>query len=444
LANIRKKPNKRIRKTTSLKMTSQKTSNDLPKAKPSAEVIKMKPKKQNKPKDKQKIRVKSDNNHVIKIYGLKLLNGGKKLLRQKRIVGLFICLFLVLTIVILSLMTPTGIPEYLSNTFASFKSGDGFPIQPEGGKILYSGTARNNIFSLTDTNFVGFNKNGNEILNLQHGYENPSSIISNERSLVYNYKNKKYFISNFSSKVIIGETENEITLGTICKNGYYAFATKSVGYAGQVDVYNKNAKKVYSWFSASDPISNILLSNNGKRLAVVTVSASNGFIKSTVSCLKYNSASPIFKYELDGAVLNIKSYNNGFFIVLKDKIIYYNWNKGEVSIREYSINNISFIKSHSNGINLIARQKGIITNSYIISYNNKHKQKFEVEYNGSIIDIDCHNNLIYILSNKKVVVLNSKNEIVDKFELDNISNSLLVTNDGIIYTYNDVGIFKIS
>ena len=107
---------------------------------------------------------------------------------------ILICLFLILTVVILSLSTPTGLPEYISNSFTSLKAGDGFPVQPEGGKILYSNIAKNNVFSLTDTNFIGFNENGKEILTIQHGYDNPSSVVSKERSLVYNYKNKKYFI----------------------------------------------------------------------------------------------------------------------------------------------------------------------------------------------------------------------------------------------------------
>ena len=442
MANIRKKVKKRNVKTSTIEMSSsKKVPKKTPKAKLSVDVIKMKPKKN---KTSNTVKSRSSTKEISKFYGLKLLKSGKQILRQKRVVSILICAFLVLTVVILSLSTPTGLPEYISNSFTSLKAGNGFPVQPEGGKILYANLAKNNVFSLTDTNLVGFNKNGSEILNIQHGYDNPSLVSSDERCLVYNYKNKKYFVNNFGKKIISEELENEITLGTICKNGYFAFATKSVGYEGQVDVFNKNNKKVYSWFSASDPISNILLSNNGKRLAVVTVNASNGYIKSTISCLKYNSASPIFKYELNGAVLNIKAYNNGFIIVLKNKVIYYNWNTGEKYSKDFTGDNVSFVKVKENGVNLITKQKGIITNSYTISYNKKHKEKFNIEYSGSITDIDCHNNLIYILSNRKITVLNAKGDAVKTYDLENISNSLIVTDGGIVYTYNDSGIFKVS
>ena len=445
MANIRKKVKKRVTKTSNINMTStNKASKNLSKPKPVVDVIKMKPNKTKAQNHKKPSKTISTGRTIPKFYGLKLLNGGKKLLRQKRVVAILICLFLILTVVILSLSTPTGLPEYISNSFTSLKAGDGFPVQPEGGKILYSNTSKNNVFSLTDTNFVGFNKNGKEILTIQHGYDNPSSVVSKERSLVYNYKNKKYFINNYGSKVLSGELDNEITLGTICEKGYFAFATKSVGYAGQVDVFNKKGKKVYSWFSASDPISNILLSNNGKKLAVVTVSASNGYVKSTISCLKYSSASPIFKYELNGAVLNIKSYSNGFLVVLQNKVVYYSWTRGEIYSKDFTGDNISFVKVKDNGTNLIVRQKGIITNSYIVSYNKKQKEKFSIEYNGSITDIDCHNNLIYILSNRKITVLNSKNDIVRTYELENIANVLLVTKSGVIYCYNDTGVFKVN
>lgn len=445
MADIRKRVKKtsvKKQKTESIKMTSVKTSAPKNKVKSNHNVIKM-----TQPKNINTNNVKKSsqhNNNYAKIYGLKLLNNSQKLLRQKKFVSTLIVLFLVITIIVLAFSTPTGLPEYISNTIASISPGNGFPVQPEGGKILYSDASNSNVFSLTDTNFVGFNRNGKEILSIQHGYDNPSSFVSNSRCLIYNYKNNKYTVTNNNSKIFSYELDNEINLGTICNNGNYAFATNSVGYAGQVDVFNKKAKKIFSWFSATEPISNILLSDNGKRLAVATVSASNGYVKSTVYCLKFNSATPLFKYELNGPILELKSYSDGFIAILSNKIVYYNWNRGEKLAKDYNADKIYFAKTKESGDNIVVTQNGIITNSYSIHFSKKHKEKFNIEYNGVISDIDFHNNLIYILSNRRVSVINSKNEVVKTYDLDNIANAILITQNGSIFTYNDSGVFKIN
>lgn len=387
---------------------------------------------------------KKDRNVAAKIYGLKLLKGGKQLLKKKKIIVALIVTVLVATLLIFSFTTPTGLTEYISNGFASIKSGNGYPVQPEGGKILYSDTSDNVFFSLTDTNFVGINKNGKEVLSFQHGFDNPAAVVSDARCLVYNYKNKKYVVTNYSDKVLSGELDNSILLGTICRNGSFAFVTKSIGFEGQVDVFNKKGNKVYSWFSANDPISNILLSNSGKRLATVTISASGGYIKSTISSLNFDSAVPIYKYELNGAVLDLKSYSNGFVAILTNKVVYYDWNKGEVLSKDFGKDKVSYFKINQSGENLVVCSKGIITNSYKIIYSKKQKEKFVLEYNGVITDIHVNSKSIYILSNKKVVVLNSKGEITESYEIPTLANSILVSKSGYIYVYNNTGVFKVN
>lgn len=448
MANTRKKINKSTAKTPkvdTIKMT--KSENNVKKI--TSLPNKTKKYSTNKAKTKpfntniQKQASKKPNNKIKKFYNLKIISGSTNIFKNKRsFIGL-ISLFVITVILILIFSTPTGVPEAVSNFFASNKSGAGYPVQPQGGKIIYSLTSENNIFSLTDTNFIGFNKNGAEILSYQHGFDNPSASSSAARNLIFNYKSNKYTITNFSKVLFSKEVKNDILLGTICNNGTYALVTKSTGYENQVDVYNKNSKNIYSWFSANEPVSNILLSNNGKRLVVVTVSAGSGDIKSTIYSLKLNSADPIFKYEIDGAVLSLKSYNNGFTAVTSNSVKYYNWNKGEIKNSDYKNDKISFFKIKNNGSNVIVTKNGIITNSYNIYVNKKDKELYNLTYNDEILDIEIHNNLLYILSNKKINVFNKKNEKVKQYELDNIASSIYLTDSGVIYCSNNNSIFKV-
>jgi len=449
LANIRKKIKRNSAKKPKFDNIVFSSKNDkqksLPKAekkKTSTEVIKMNPPKKVKESSENSFNFKD--NIAEKFYNLKLLKNGKSFFHKKRLIAFMVCFALIITFLILIVATPTGLPEYLNNLFASITGGQGYPAHPEGGKILYTNTSNDVVFSLTDTNFIGTNKNGCEILSIQHGYENPSAVVSDARSLVYNYKNKKYLVTNYNSKVLSGELDNEILLGTICRNGNFALVTKSTGYESRVDVFNKKGKVIYSWFSANAPVSNLALSDNGKRLATVTVSASSGYIKSSVSILKFDSATPLFKYELDGVVLKLETYSNGFVAILSNKVVYYDWKKGEVNSKDISNNQLFFYKINEKNQSVLVCQKGIITNSYTITVSKKHEEKFSIDYNGVITDIDVHNNLIYILSNKKVSVINSKNEVVESYELDNLSHSLNVSKNGKIYTYNDTGVFKLN
>lgn len=442
MSNVRRKVNKssaKKPKTDEIKMQSYKARVNKTIIKPPKTNAKRSPKKTDK-----KVVINKDDK-VKKFYNLKIIQfKSNKFFNNKKFIISSIVLFIIATILILSFSTPTGIPETISNSLVSLSSGSDFPVYPIGGKIITSKSLSTNIFTLTDTNFLGYSKNGGEIINIQHGFDNPSVSFSPARNLIYNNKNKKYIITNFSSTLYSGELENEILLGTISRSGHYAFATKSTGFETQVEVYNKNYKLKYKWFSANEPVSNILLSNNGKRLAVVTSSATNGEIKSTLYLLKYNSADPYFKYELSDYVYELKSYQNGFVAILSDKAIYYSWNSGEKLSKTFEDEKISFFKMNPDGDNIIVTNNGIITNRYKLYYFKKNKEIFSFEFNGFITDLSINDKKIYLLSNKKIIVLNKTGNQINLFELDNIVNYINLYNSKLIYINNESTISKLS
>ncbi len=387
----------------------------------------------------------SKNASLKKLYNLKVVPGSRSIFKKKKFILAFFCIVIAGIVVLLMFTTPTGLPEAVTNTFAAMAGGDGYPVKPDGSKILMTETSKGNIFALTDTDMVSYNKNGGSFFTVSHGFSNPSAAVSEARSLIYSYQEKKYIIANYKSVLAENEMSGNILFGNMSRSGHYVLVTKSTGYEAQAEVYDKNFNSVYKWFSADDSISAATLSPDGKRLALVTLGVQNGAFKSTVYCLTYDSANPIFKFELDEPVLELKTISSGCFAaVMNNGIIFYDWNNGEILKKDFPDDKVAIFKTDNKKESLAVCKNGIITDSYKIYGFNNGKEQFNFNFNGAVIDADICNGKVYILSNRQVLVLNSNGETEETYEMDSIASAINVADGGIIYANNDVTVFKIN
>lgn len=378
-----------------------------------------------------------------KIYNLKLLKSNRKFFNKKRVI--FLTVFILTALIIfLNAFTPTGMFEYISNGFASFKKGS-FPAATNGSLNLNIKSSGKNLVCLTDTSLEMFNKNGGKYTDISHGFSNPAASISNARSIVYNVNDKKFLIANMSRVLYNGSNKTNIINATIARNGYYSITSKTTGYESVTEVFKKSNTSCYKWYSSSSAVTETALSNNGKRLAAATVKISGGEALTEIYSLKYSSATPVFKSEVKGSVINLKTLSNSCFCaVFGEKIVYYNWDGGELFNLTGSNGKLAFFKNNSeyNGENLAIFHNGLASDSYKIYYMRNNQKKYEIDYNEAILDADIYKGNIYILTNRNVKVINKNGETIKKYSFDENAENINISK-GIIYLSNDISIFRI-
>lgn len=343
---------------------------------------------------------------------INIIYGNKLRKRNKRIALALSCLLLAGIIAIISLLTPTGLSEMVVNLSASLKAGNVYPIKLSGGTLVDSAIQNNHIFLVSTTNYECYNSSGKNIFSYQHGYQAPILSVSEARTLLYDQSGKNYCIYNLNSLITSGTTEREILAANICRNGSYAIATLSDSYSSQVTVFDKKGNQIFEWYCADYTINDVLLSSDGKRLAVSAISAVNGAFISRLYVLEFDSADAKFKYDYNDLILGVKAVNNSSFICLfENSIDFINWKKQRLST--YSTEeNVIYSAQNKSSMLIVSGRTANKNENTISVFDAKGNQKKSFVFNGIVNSIEYKGTEVFILSEKTIYKYNISGELL--------------------------------
>lgn len=343
---------------------------------------------------------------------INVIRGNKIKIRNRRFASAIFVIFLIITILIVSLFTPTGIVETAVNIGASIKFGSDYPVKLSGGNLSSSVSQGNHVFLISTANFECYNTNGKNIFSYQHGLESPTLCVSESRTLLYDQSGKEYSIYNLSKKLTSNTTENEILCATISRNGTYAIATNSDSYTSQVAVYNRKNEKIYEWFCADYIINDIVLSSNGKKLAVSGVSAVGGRFVSKVFILEYKSATPKSEFTYNELILGLNpSGTKGFSCITQNTVDFFTWRKSKTTTISGE-DNVSLVRNYGSNTLIVFEKPGNKSENIISVFDSSGKEKNSFTFNNTVDYIEYKGANIYILSENNVYLysLNGKFE----------------------------------
>ncbi len=340
---------------------------------------------------------------------------GKKLENKRKfkicavITALIICVILILQVVF-----PAGIIEAISTATALLGAGS-YPIGLESNETVNVMSCGSYYYILSNTHIDAVSTSGKRLFSYNHGYENPVLKVSSWGALVFEQGGKEALL--FNAKKLKGtvKTEKPILTGAVSDSGRYALVTLSDKYASSVSVYAKNGKIVYEWYSAKDTVNNVLLSSNGKRIAVSTFDSSGGQYHSAVSVLDFESATPLhiekfqnaLVYTLDG------SFRNRFAVVTDNAIKLIRW-RGFKSSEYKSDYNTAFFRTGKGRYITVFNRESDKTDSKITVFSKSGKQKAEFNYKGVVSDIAVYGNHIYCMSDTEIFLLNAEGKVMRK------------------------------
>lgn len=370
---------------------------------------------------------------------------GKKLERRRRTKVFTAALAVVIiACIVLQLVLPVGIIENIQNITALLGSG-GYPISLESSNTVNAvsrGTSY--YYVLTDTRLNAFSGGGKEIYSYAHGFENPVLKTSKTRAMVFDQGGDEVLIYNLASLKGSLKTESEIITANISDSGTYAVVTQSDTYASAVSVYDKRNKLIYEWYSSEDTVNNVAVSPSGKKIAVSSFNASSGNYKSKVRVLNFESATPEFTEEYEGApVFNLDTaHSAGFSVVTSNRVDFINWSDyGKTGYsNDYPI---SMFRSGSGGSAAVFSRESDRTDNRVAVFGSKGKLKAEFEFKGIISDIQVSGGHIYCISDTEIYLLDSDGTVLRSAECGFGAVRLAVTGANLTAVITDNRIDKV-
>ncbi len=351
------------------------------------------------------------------VSSFKIVSGRKKKLKQLNLITAAVIGVLALSLLLCSLLSPTGIVEGVRNYTAAVSLRSNFPAEIEGSEV-YNLDAKNRYFyCLSDTNFACYSKNGKKMFGFSHKMASPAFVTSQSRALLYDQNSTSVSVYTAYKKLYEFSTNFEIYCADIARNGSFAVATKSDNYTSMVTVYDKKAKKEYEWFCPDELISAVALSKNGKKLAVASVKAKDGRFVSMLRVLEFDSAEPVFTKEYDNTLI-VSLYsqlNNSFSVITKNRCDVVSWKNYSIISNETQ-NVIVNVIGYGNKTVICEQREADASSNLVKIYNQKGKVVSEFSFNKNIDDFRVMRNNIFVLSGNEIVCINFKGETLKSGE----------------------------
>ncbi len=337
---------------------------------------------------------------------LRVVTGRKLVRRKKALATAVVALLLVGGLWMLSASTPTGLLDALRGKIASFGSGD-MPANLSGGESRDAYLVSGNAFLLSDTHAEIYNPAGKQIFSRQHAFAFPVLRTSAARAAVYDQNGTDFYLFSLTGVLAERKFETPILCAAVARDGSYAVATRSKSYASQVEVFNRRGKAVFTWYSPTDLIVDVALSDDGKQLAVAAVTVQNGSVHSRVSLFDYRSATAHDTVDYAGeAVYRLQTVSSGRFAVVCARRVDILAFRDAQRTEHKTDYEVSCFRTDGNSWSAAALgREGNKNDNRILVCGAAGESKADFSFQGAVTDLTVRQDTIYILSDGTVYTL---------------------------------------
>ncbi len=359
---------------------------------------------------------------------LELVKGNRKKKLTQRIVLYSIICAVIITVLVINFLTPTGLIEKMQNDYATSGNGE-YPVNiyaQNPDEFISNGDVS---LLLNGTYLEVYNKKGKLVNAASHGMFEPQIKVSQARFLLFDRDRYSVKIYNYSNELYERTFDKNIICADIGRDGTYAVVTTSDTHNNTVTVYNKKNDLVYTWNSADNYCIDVAVSDDGDSIAVCLVDALSGSYLSKVYILQYDSATPVWKGEFNTFLSSISSVNKEYFLITGvDSSYTVNWKGGynEVDlsgeIRYYSVD-FSGYSSFCYG-----REDNEYENNIVIIGEDGSKLS-EFKVFAPVSDIDINETRVAVLSSDTVFVYDFEGSLLKTLKSDTKPLFVSLTSD---------------
>lgn len=362
--------------------------------------------------------------------------------KQKKKRKSFLLKLLIILLVLLGIVLVVLNRETLFSPFkdAGLDVGEGgFPVTLPGSTEYHLGELAESFYLLTDTYIYTYNEDGAEIAGIQHGFQNPVSVSSGKRALVYDKNGNSFKMYSRTGEIYKNTVTDSIVFAQIGNTERTAIVTTSTRYSNYLYVYNSEGNQIFRWASPDEKIMGMCFGEGDTDIYVSVVGEKNGELK--VSLIKFNlknSVSEVWKTELGGNLTySLECCKDGLYAVTGSGAFLVDTESGEIKASNTFTQRIYGIPDADDFKAMIFHDSSS-NGKVVVAYNSKLEPVGSVSLE-SLTAFDVYNGRLYILEKNMLSVYNSSLNSIKTYELnDEYSNVRIIDNFAYLLGYNTV------
>ena len=229
-------------------------------------------------------------------------------------------LAIALAIVLREDISNLGLGNRIADLYASWRPGMDYPVEVPAGRVVSLSALGQDLAVLGDTNLYLYNTTARRMASYQHGYKNPILRTAGDRALTFDRGGKQLRVDSRSKPLYSENGGQTIYSANLSPDGTMAVLRSSTRYQAEAVVYDRQFNPFFYWYTSVGPVLDVCLDQLGQGMAVSAVSASEGLLYSLVTCLRFDSETPVAEITLqDQLVLSMTYTKAGNLQVLTDQ-----------------------------------------------------------------------------------------------------------------------------
>ncbi len=302
---------------------------------------------------------------------------------------------------------------------------------------------KNGLVAASGSEIKIFNSTGRVTLTSGDIFATPTVVTSNKYVLVYDLGGNKFAIYNSFKKIETVTLDGSIAYASMSDGGGFVVVEKTQDYNSVVHIYDDNCNRI-STYSTNEYVFSAEMSPNGKYTAVISASAENGEMTSTLTVLKQNKKKTYAQIDIG----NLSPYtckfisDNRIAVFCSDRVYVYNLKgklKGEYM---YPDSKLAYISHTDGGVALLFEDDLINGQNTLVVLNKNGKSVYSGQMSGSFTDMEMYDNYVFLLTNNGIRKFNYKSKITTFKEGSGTFGELLVcSKDKVLLCTDSRGIY---
>lgn len=209
-------------------------------------------------------------------------------------------------------IAPDSLVIWVEEKLSGGEGGEGYPVNVAGGGVRHMSELEGNLALLSDTSFTILNSRGGEAVRRPHTFSAPLLKTAGKYAVLAETGGARLSLETRAKTLWTVTLDHPIISAAVCRNGAAAVITSGgQSYNSEIVVFDKKGKEIYRRSRKRQAV-DVAVSPGGDRVAIVSVAAENGAIKSYLEIFTFAAdKEAAFTHEASGVLLAAVDYLGG-------------------------------------------------------------------------------------------------------------------------------------
>ena len=333
-------------------------------------------------------------------------------------------------------LRPSAVIQGAKNKYAfTHATGDGFPVDIPGGKILGVSEVTKGTAVLTSTKCTIYDGKGREVTTATHSLSSPAMKSAGGYILLFHSMGEDYILRTLSGVACKGKVENSIICADVSNAGVFAFVTTSDTNNARLLVCSPDGKIIHKWKSVDYKIADVAISPSGEYIALCGYSAKDGVLVSTVIIQQVGRRENLKEFDFkETLIADIQFDGNSRVVSVGDNLAAYVSVKNEDNtLYDYNGRTLNCYDLSRNGdLALVFSDHSDGRNSSVIVINDDCVEKAHIETAMTSPYVDLEGGRINLLYQSGVSSYNYKGRLLNESDVQADCQSIFTSGGSLL------------